>query len=97
MTPPKQATAVVPEIRSDGPLSAEVFVAPRALTVTVAVPQIRPADLDVFLTRHSIRIRSRQNPRAASFLIPLPVAVEPERYVLRTKNGVLDFHIERSH
>lgn len=75
---------------------AEVVVAPQSLTVTVALPQLDPRDADVVLTRHSIRLRSKRDPGGLQFVIPLPAAVEPERYVLRYRNGLYDFLVARA-
>lgn len=83
------------EILAEKPLSAEVIVGPRSVTVTLALPRIDPGDADVVLTRHSIRIRHKQDPGRLNVVVPLPVAVEPERYVMRQNNGIYDFVVER--
>jgi HSP20 family molecular chaperone IbpA len=87
---------VAPDLRSEGPPTAEILVAAHAITVTVAVPQAERADVDILLTRHSIRLRHRREPGRLNLVIPLPVAVEPERYVLRESHGVYDFVVERA-
>ena len=83
------------EILAEKPLSAEVIVGPRSVTVTLALPQVGPDEADIVLTRHSIRIRHKQDPARLNVVVPLPVAVEPERYVLRQANGIYDFVVER--
>lgn len=87
---------LVPEITPEQPPAAEILLGPNSLTVTVALPNVARADLDVFLTRNSVRVRSRTSPGALNYVIPLPVAIEPERYVMRHKNGVFDFIVERA-
>lgn len=92
----ESAKHVTPQILGDKPPSAEVVVGARAVHVTVALPDVPAHDLDVFLTRQSIRVRRRDDPTASNYAIPLPVSVEPERYVMWYKNGVFDFVIERA-
>lgn len=87
---------MAPEILAERPLSAEVVVAPHAVTVTVHLPQAPRSDVDVVLTRHSIRVRHKTDPSRLNVVIPLPVAVEPERYILRESHGVYDFVVERA-
>lgn len=90
-----QTKNLIPEILPAAPPFAEVHVGPQSVTVTVSVPQLAPDDTEVALTRHSIRIKSRRDPAALHIVVPLPVAVEPERYVLRHVHDVLDFVIQR--
>lgn len=92
----KPRAVVAPQVRSEPPPSAEVLVGPYALVVTVSLPQAERRDVDVFLTRHSIRLRHRTDPSRLNLVIPLPVSVEPERYVLRESHGVYDFVVERA-
>ena len=91
---PRQALA--PQVLADRPPSAEVFVGPHSLIVTISLPEAARADVDVLLTRHSIRVRNKQDPSRLNLVIPLPVAIEPERYVLRESHGVYDFVVERA-
>lgn len=96
LPPEARKTALIPEVRQESQTSAEIFVGPRAITVTVSLPALPERDLDLVLTRTSIRLRSRGDAQAPSFVIPLPVEVDPGRYVLRHKHGLLDFTIERA-
>lgn len=93
--PPRKAT-VLPDIRESPQSTAEIFVGPRLVQVTVALPQFADRDLDLTVTPHSIRVRSKTDPRTPTFVIPLPVGVEAGRYVLRHTNGLLDFTLERT-
>jgi HSP20 family molecular chaperone IbpA len=89
-------SALAPQVLAERPPTAEVLVAPHALVVTISLPQSARADVDVLLTRHSIRLRHKSDPAQLNLVIPLPVAVEPERYVLRESHGVYDFVVERA-
>jgi hypothetical protein len=93
--PETRRSFLSPEILADRPVAAEVLVGPQAISVILALPELDPRDADVILTRHTIRLRSRSHPERVNVLVPLPVGVEPERYVLRGRNGVYDFVIER--
>jgi HSP20 family molecular chaperone IbpA len=84
------------DILGERPRSAEVLVGPQTLTITLAVPELDRGDADVILTRHSLRIRHRADPTRLSLVVPLPVAVEPERYILRHSHGVFDVVVERA-
>jgi len=92
----KPRALVAPELLNERPPTAEVFVAPQSLIVTISLPEAARSELEVFLTRHSIRLRHRNAPDRLNLVIPLPVAVEPERYILRESHGVFDFVVERA-
>lgn len=95
MTPVPSTKSLIPEILATTPPTAEVQVNPKSITVTVSVPALDRDDADVTLTRHSLRLRSKRDPASLHLVIPLPVAVEPERYVLRHSNDVFDVVVER--
>lgn len=92
----RSAKRAAPQERALPPPVAEVWVGPSSIMVTIAVPELCEEDRQVLLTRHSIRIRNKRDPDGLHLVVPLPVAVEPERYVLRYAHGVFDFIIERA-
>lgn len=92
----KRKSLVNPQVLGDQPISAEILVGPNSLTITLAVPQLPRTDLDLALTRSTIRMRSKSDPHGVNFVVPLPVMIEPGRFVLRYKNGVYDFVVARA-
>lgn len=88
--------ALRPEIRPESQAVAEVVVGPHVLTVTMPLAQIAEGDLELIVTPTSLKLRSKADPKAPTLLVPLPVNVQPDRFLLSHHNGVLDLTIERA-
>ena len=68
----------------------------QVVELTLAVPGLDPTDAEVVVTRNTLRLKSRRDAATTHYVVPLPVAVEPGRYVLRHLNGVYDFSFARA-
>lgn len=75
----------------------EVRVARDAVYITVNLPQLTEQEAEFILMRHRLRIVSKTRPETHHWIVPLPVEVDPARFVLRFTHGVLDVSAECVH
>lgn len=74
---------------------AEASVERDLVTIDVWLPDIDPSDLEVRVTRRSLRLVCVHDEDVLHVGLEVPVPVRAGRYVLRWSNGVYEIRLER--
>lgn len=75
---------------------AEAFVDDETVTIDVWLPTIDPSDLEVRVTRRSLRLVCVHDADVLHVGLEMPADVRPGRYVLRWSRGVYEIRLERA-
>lgn len=75
---------------------AEAFVEDEIVTIDVWLPEIDPSDLEVRVTRRSLRLVCVHDADVLRVGLEVPVDVEPGAFFVRWSRGVYEIRLQRA-